>query len=240
MWTWFRTPQGHIASAFELAKDAHALILENKDKTSPCNLPDRDLEGYADMYSRADVGEDDINSVRPDWLDRSHNMDFYLRPGETILRTQENQGRFHLSAGWLSFKKNFGKEWHGTPRERYGLLRTFGNGRWIYEPQLGEEYSDFAAGVWEKEGVRQNGSGLVGAGFATFRMQSPYPFAGVPNLDGDNISTSNGVWLDLAGNGDVRVEVTNPEGQWQSVYACNREFDERVDITTLWCRGMSV
>lgn len=233
MWSWFRTPQGHIASAFELARNAHALIVDNQNKSTPCNLPDRDLPGYANGYSKADVGENDINSVRPDWFDRSHNMDFHLRPGETILRTQENQGRFVMPTGWLTFKKNFEKEWHGTPRERYGLLRTFGNGRWIYEPNLSSKYRDVAMGVWEKKGVRQNASGLAGAGHAVFRMQSPYPFAGVPDWTDGKVTTASGIWLEMAGEGKIRAEITNPEGQWQTVCSCDGPFDEKIDVTSL-------
>jgi hypothetical protein len=32
MWSWFRTPQGHLASAYELACNARALIVENQNK----------------------------------------------------------------------------------------------------------------------------------------------------------------------------------------------------------------
>ena len=233
MWSWFRTPQGHVASAFELSNNARALIFENKNKSNPCNLPDRELEGYADMYSRAEKDDKDITSLRPDWADRSHNMDFRLRPGETILRTSENQGRFVMPQDWTEFKEKFDREWHGTPRERFNPFRSFGNGRWIYEPNLSEKYKDFAEGVWEKKGVRQRGYGLSGAGFATFRVQSPYPFAGVPDWKGPKITSSSGVWIEVAGEGNVTVEITNPEGGWQTVYTCDKPFDERVDVTEI-------
>lgn len=233
MWTWFRTPAGHIASAFELSQNAKALILDNKNKSSPCNLPDRDLEGYAEMCSRADVGDSDINTVRPDWCDRSHNMDFQLRPGETIIRTQENQGRFILPGDWLGYLEKFVKEWHGVPRERYGLLRTFGNGRWIYEPNLSNKYADFAAGVWEQKGIQQTEEGLAGLGHATFRIQSPHPFAGVPDWSMGRVTTSNGVWLRVEGQGDVRVEMTDPEGVWQTVFTDSGAFNKQFDVTSM-------
>ncbi len=232
MWSWFRTSEGHVASAFELACNAHALIVQNQDKSNPCNLPDRDLEGYANMYSRADKGESDINSVRPDWACRGHNMDFCLRPGEAIVRTEENQGRFIMPEAWRQFREKFGKEWHGTPRERYEPHRTFGNGRWIYQPDLSSASRDFELGAWDSQGVRQDADGLVGAGSATFRMQSPYPFAGVPDWKGEKITSSSGVWLEVAGEG-VRVEITDPEGQWQTVYTCDKPFDERLDMTEM-------
>jgi hypothetical protein len=231
MWSWFRTPQGHLASAYELACNARALIVENQNKANPCNLPDRSLEDYADMYSKAEKGDGDIASVRPDWYERSHTMDFHLRPGETIIRTQENQGRFILPKGWLEFKEKFQREWHQMPRERFDPFRTFGNGRWIYEPKLSEKYRDFAAGVWEKNGVRTRSYGLGGVGYATFRIQCPYPFAGVPDWTKPNLPAGNGVWLEVAGEGAVRVDVTDPEGQWQTVYAADKPFEEKIDIT---------
>ncbi len=233
MWSWFRTPEGHVASAYELSQNARALIVENQNKSKPCNLPDRDLEGYADMYSRAEVANGDIASVRPDWMDRSHNMDFHLRPGETILRTSENQGRFVMPKNWTEFKEKFNREWHGHPRERFAPFRSLGNGRWIYEPNLSDKYKDFAAGVWEKKGVRQRGYGLSGAGHATFRIQCPYPFAGIPDWKAAEVPASNGVWVEVAGEGRVTVDVTDPEGNWQTVYACDKPFDEKVDITSI-------
>jgi hypothetical protein len=233
MWSWFRTPAGHVASAFELSNDARALILDNKNKSSPCNLPDRDLEGYADMYSRAEKDDKDITSVRPDWADRSHCMDFHLRLGETILRTSENQGRFVMPLSWIESMDKFAREWHGVPRERYEPFRTFGNGRWIYEPNLSEKSKDFAAGVWEKKGIRQRGYGLSGDGYATFRIQCPYPFAGIPDITKANLPAGNGAWVDVAGEGPVCVDVTTPEGGWQTVYTCDKPFEERVDITDI-------
>lgn len=231
MWSWFRTPQGHVASAWELCNDAHALIVANQSKSNPCNLPDRSLEGYADMYSKAEKGDGELKSIRADWGIRAHNMDFHLRPGETLIRTEENQGRFVMPQDWVEYKGKFEREWHGMPRERFEPRRSFGNGRWIYEPKLGRSCGDFAAGVWEQEGVRQGDEGLAGAGSATFRMQSPYPFAGVPDWKSGKVTVSSGVWLEVAGRGPVEVEVTDPEGAWRKVYSCDKAFDERIDIT---------
>lgn len=233
MWSWFRTPAGHVASAYELSQNAKALIVDNKNKSNPCNLPDRSLEGYADMYSRAKVANGDIACIRPDWFERSHNMDFRLRPGETILRTSENQGRFVMPQNWVDYKSKFEREWHGHPRERFAPFRSFGNGRWIYEPNLSDQYRDFRAGVWSSEGVRQDSEGLVGAGSATFRMQSPYPFCGIPDWKTGKVTTSSGVWLEVGGQGGITVDVTDPEGNWQTVYTCQGPFDEKVDITAI-------
>jgi len=231
MWTWFRTPAGHIASAYELAKDAQALILENPNKSNPCNLPDRSLEDYAAMYAKCETVDDRVKDIRPDWLIRAHNMDFRLRPGETLIRSQQNQGRFHMPREWKKFMERFPHEWHGHPRERFEPFRTFGNGRWIYEPNLAAGFRDFAEGVWQREGLKQDDAGLVGPGSATFRIQSPYPFCGIPNWQGEEITASDGVWLDVAGTGPIEVCLTDPEGNWAAVFGSSGSFDERIDIT---------
>jgi hypothetical protein len=160
-------------------------------------------------------------------------MDFQLRPGETILRTSENQGRFVMPKNWTEFKGKFEREWHGHPRERFEPFRSLGNGRWIYEPNLSDKYKDFAAGAWANDGLRQDAAGLAGAGSATFRIQCPYPFAGIPDWKDPNIPASNGVWVDVAGQGGVAVAVTDPEGTWQTVYVGDKAFDEKIDITNI-------
>ncbi|MEI8241734.1 MAG: hypothetical protein WCI17_00555 [bacterium] len=84
MWTWFRNPAGQIASAYELARESKALIVDNPCKSSPCNLPDRSLNDYATMFTAAPVvdAEQRIKGVWPLTTARRHSMDFLLRPGE--------------------------------------------------------------------------------------------------------------------------------------------------------------
>jgi hypothetical protein len=112
MWTWFRMPGGHIAGVDELAENARTLIVDNTAKSSPCNLPDRTLDDYARMYDGAKA------SVFPAWATRAHTMDFRLRPGEMLVRSQEHAGRFHLPQSWQDHLAGRHKaEWQGVPRD---------------------------------------------------------------------------------------------------------------------------
>ncbi|MFH1023231.1 MAG: hypothetical protein V1809_07555 [Planctomycetota bacterium] len=233
MWTWFRTPEGHIASAAELARNPEALILKNPNKSNPCDLPDRRLEDYAAMYKNLSTTGDEVTEIFPPWNIRGHTMDFHLRPGETLIRSQGNAGRYHLPKSWMAYREKFSSEWKGSPRERYEPFRTFGNGRLIYTPSLSAKYRDFTLGVWEREGVSQDRNGLVGPGSAVFRMQSPYPFCGKPDWTGDRITCADGAWLDLAGEGTITAEIQDSEGKWIPVVSANGKWDGKTDITAL-------
>jgi len=234
MWTWFRTPEGHIASAAELARQPEALILHNTNRSNPCNLPDRSLEDYAKMYARTKVVDDHVEQIGPPWHIRAHHMDFHLRPGETLIRSQRHDGRFHLPRGWVANQSKYRREWKGHPRERYEPFRTFGNGRWIYEPNLSAAGDGQDTGLWEPTDLTQDAAGMVGPGSATWRIHSPYPFCGIPDCDGERITHRDGVWLALAGRGPLRAELTDPEGRWSAVLEVPAgPFARTVDVTDL-------
>lgn len=230
MWTWFRTPEGHIAGVDELAQDSRRLILENRKRSNPCNLPDRNLEDYARMYEKARTGA----SVFPLWANRAHTMDFALRPGETLIRSQAHEGRFHMPVAWKELRAgSAGHEWQGIPRERYAPFRTVGNGRWVYAPDLTDATWDFERGVWSRQGLTQDESGLVGPGTAVFRVHSPYPFCGIPDPAQPGVPASNGVWITVAGKGAVTIDVTDPEGQFVTVARADGSVEVRTDVTGL-------
>jgi len=253
MWTWFRAPEGHIASAYELATDASKLIAENNNRSQPCNLPDRKLEDYARMYADTQTVDGHVQDIWPHWSSRAHTMDFYLRPGESMSRSQTQNGRFHMPQEWKTLLDRYKSEWRfGMPHERYEPFRTFGNGTWTYAPNLCARYHDFVRGVWEHSGVTQTDGGLEcifpsplrgkgpraakpnegvrgspgpGPGTATFRVLSPYPFCGRPDWSGDRVISRDGVWLEFISRGDVRAEVTDAEGAWQPVDASSGSAD---------------
>jgi len=236
MWTWFRTPAGHIASPAALATNPEALILDNADRSDPCDLPDRKLADYAAMYAQTKVVDGHVKGIGPPWHIRAHAMDFHLRPGETLIRSQDHQGRFHMPQAWVANMDKWRREWKGSPRERYEPFRSFGNGRWIYEPALTADSGDFEAGVWAPSDLARDEAGLVGTGSCTWRIYSPYPFCGIPTVRGDRVTHADGVWLTLAGAGQVRAEVTDPEGEWVEVCSTGAgqdRFDLRTDITGL-------
>ncbi|HYF52261.1 MAG TPA: hypothetical protein VEJ63_22830 [Planctomycetota bacterium] len=233
MWTWFRTPEGHIASAYELATNASQLILENNNRSNPCNLPDRKLEDYTRMYASAETHDGEVKGIWPHWGMRAHTMDFYLRPGESMSRSQTHTGRFHMPQSWKPLMSQYASEWkHGQPHERYAPFRTFGNGTWTYAPNLSARYRDFSAGVWEHSNIKQTDAGLESPsteGVAVFRVLSPYPFCGRPDWSGEKITSRDGVWLECVSQGAVRAEISTAEGGWQSVEIAGG----RADITAL-------
>lgn len=231
MWTWFRTPDGYIAGAFELAANPQQLIVDNTDKSDPCCLPDRSLESYAGTYAGCERDGDDISVVAPDYGIAAHHMDFCLRPGETLIRSQKAEGRFPMPAAWLRSIDAHSKEWHGYPRERYAPFRSYGNGRWIYEPDLHAGYADVRAGLWEPTELRQTDAGLAGPGSAVIRIQSPYPFCGIPAIDGAHVKHRDGVWIEVSGHGVASIELTDAAGAWISVAEWSGDFNQRVDIT---------
>ena len=231
MWTWFRTPRGHIASAYELACDPQGLILNNTNRSNPCNLPDRNLKDYAGMYATVKTTNDHVAEIWPPWETHAHTMDFALRPGETLIRSQRNEGRFPFPQSWKAATREFAHEWTGQPRERYAPFRTFGNGRWIYEPKLSSNFADFAAGVESRRGITQDDAGLHGAGQCVFSFQSPYPFVGIPDPSGAIVRHHDGAWLSLRAQGDVKVEITDPLGQWIPIPVSATGAVETVDIT---------
>lgn len=235
MWTWFRTPEGHVASGAELAQNAHQLILENENKSAPCNLPDRSLENYAAMYDKTEVKDGELTCFWPRFAIRGHTMDFRLRPGETLIRSQRRHGRIHMSKDWVKSTETFSSEWVGHPRERYAPHRTYGNGRWIYAPVLGAGFVDVDEGLWEPSDLSRRDDGLGGPGSATFRILSPYPFCGIPQYDTDGATHSDGVTIEVDGQGEIRVEVTDAEGNWREVIAENGSVEARADISQMMC-----
>lgn len=230
MWTWFRTPEGHLAGIDELSQAPRALILDNHDRSDPCNLPDRRLDDYARMYEEA--GRKDP-CIFPFWAARAHTMDFALRPGETLIRSQGDSGRCIIPGAWkANMEGQYRSEWkHGRPRERFEPLRTYGNGRWIYRPDLTARTRDVELGAWSRDGVDQDGEGLIGPGSIVFRIQSPYPFCGIADLTKPGFPAADGVHLEATGTGALRIEVSDAEGGFVEVATRSGTFTERIDIT---------
>ncbi len=228
---WFRAPEGHIAGACELARNPYDLIVTNRNKSIPGNLSDRDLAGYAEMYAQADMRDGQPAGVWPHRATRAHAMDFALRPGETLVRSQRSEGRFPYPESWRRLARDFPAEWRGEPREREPPFRACGNGRWIYEPCLSAESRDFAAGVRERVGLAQTADGLVGAGQCVIPFVSPYPFVARPDVSGLHIAYRDGAWITVRASGNVRLEISDPLGNWQPVPVAATGAEERLDVS---------
>ncbi|PCJ52244.1 MAG: hypothetical protein COA79_24255 [Planctomycetota bacterium] len=239
MWTWFRNKEGEIASAYELTTDARELIYVSENKSNPCNLPDRNLDDYSNMFSNAVVEDGDIASTWPDHCAKAHTMDFYLRPGESIERSEVPQGRHHMPDRFVTLMKNYASKgveaWKGYPEERYPPFRTYANGKLIYSPKLNSAYKDYSVGVWQSEGVELLETGLKSISginsYASFRIQSPYVMCGKPTVKGDHVQSSDGVNLLIAGEGEIKLFINTSEKEWDCVAKFNGSFEESIDIT---------
>ena len=231
MWAWFRHPDGHIASPYELAKNPQALITDNPNRSDPCHMPDRKVEGFAEMYAACATEGDHIRDIFPPWLDQAHAMDFHLRPGETLVRSQTQQGCYYLPAAWKKLMSEHAQEWNGFPRERFPAHRTFGNGRWIYAPDLTDASDDFRFACWGEGTLQPGRHGLTGPGESVIRIQSPYVFCGRPEFQGDRVLTRDGVWLEFSGEGTLKIELDTPERTWTTLVDGAGTHAARLDIT---------
>ena len=163
------------------------------------------------------------DKVRVHGETRAHTMDFALRPGEKLIRSQRNEGRFPL----LMSTQTGGAGARGTP------YLSCGNGRWIYEPNLTAGYLDFAAGVRERIGLSQTAEGLVGGGQCVIPFVSPYPFVSHPEDAKDHTVYRDGAWITIRASGDVTLDISDPLGNWTSVPVAAGGVLEKIDISPL-------
>ena len=164
------------------------------------------------------VPPDTTPALRACGESHAHTMDFVLRPGETLIRSQRHEGR----APRLAIATN-------APPPL--PLHAWGNGRWIYEPKLTAGYLDFAAGVRERSGLTQTADGLCGAGQCVIPFVTPYPFVARPTEGGG--PGRAGAWITLLAAGDVTIEINDALGQWTSVPVVAGGTVEKIDISPL-------
>jgi hypothetical protein len=187
----FRRDDGTLASMAAAREDASLW----KDR-GPLFFPNDSLESTRAIYQRTPVHH------YHGFNQSGHTMDFVLRQGESLTRWWKPQGgRWHHAreydqVPWL--RKLIEEEPPGPkPNHRHFTVHNYANGRFVYEPDLTDESSDFEDGAYDSENVRPGPEGLAlaspGEGYAIFEVRTPYvivPVVGRLETTGDDREAS--------------------------------------------------
>jgi hypothetical protein len=168
----FRRPDGSLASMAEAKRDESLW----KGPNDPRFFPLDPLPAVRNTYAQTVV------DPYYDYHSGGHTMDYVLRQGETFTRWWKPQ-----SGRWLHVP-----EYNQPPvralieREPRGpkckhpdwTIHTYGNGRFVYQPDLTDRSADFEDGAYDSENVRCSSQGLTlrttGQGRAVVEIHSPY------------------------------------------------------------------
>jgi hypothetical protein len=213
----FRQPGGTLASFADARKDAQLWT-----GRGPLFFPNDDLERTRRIYASTPY------YYHYGFHQTGHTMDYVLRQGESFTRWWKPQGgRWHHLPKY--HEGDFMRRLIETPprgpapNHRHFSVHNYGNGRFVYRPNLTSESSDFADGVDDCENVVPGPEGLVltgqGSGYATFEVRTPYII--VPKVNRlettDDDCEASVVEIDATG---VSLSVSLDGGiSWQSIPA---------------------
>jgi len=226
--------QAVIASHEECIADP-TLVSRQQNPSKPYYLPDRPPEAMAKLYEVTP-------SCDRAYAELAHTMDFALRPGERLERHTFHEGKWIWFSNYNEFKRRWPSEWKDDgPWERFPPHRRFGNGQWVYEPNLTSAFRDFEAGVLDADGIepRENGATATRAGSPScvFEFNSPYPFTGTPAREGketprDGCIAEAAIVIGKGSAARIRMAV-DPDLPWFTVWE-SREAGRhplRLDLT---------
>ena len=168
----FRRPDGSLAS-FEEARNDPGLW----SNRGPLFFPNDDLERVRKIYEKTP------SYCHYGFHQTGHTMDYRLRQGESFKRWWTPQGgRWHHLPSYHEgefMRRLIEKEPRGpAPNHRHFTIHNYGNGRFVYRPDLKASSTDFSDGVYDHRNVVPGTNGLVrkgdGDGYAIFEIQTPY------------------------------------------------------------------
>jgi len=224
--------EAHVAAVAECAADP-SLISAQRNPSEPYYVSDRTPEKMAGLYASFGPGG-------PPFDDQSLTMDFALRPGETLERHAVPQYRWIWFDNYTESRRRYGREWNQAgPWERHKPHRTYGNGRWVYAPDLTDKSGDFDAGVLEAHGMEASARGVISAArgrqWCVFDFDSPWVFAGVPGAEGDG-PPEEGCRLDAvvtmassSSTSRIRMAV-EPDRPWFTLWESRRRGRQKVSL----------
>jgi len=168
----FRRPDGTLASFEESRTDP--TLWTNRGSLF---FPNDDLQQVRKIYAATPV------YYHYGFHQTGHTMDYVLRQGETFTRWWTPQGGrwHHLPAYHQSdfMRRLIETEPRGpAPNHRHFTVHNYGNGRFVYRPNLKGPSTDFADGVYDSRNVVPGKHGLTlkepGQGHAVFEVRTPY------------------------------------------------------------------
>lgn len=169
----FQSPDGTLRSLEEARRDNTLWERERGPRFFP-------MDDLAKLHKQfVDSKVEHRYSVAP----AGHTMDFVLRRGEKFTRWWQPQGgRWLLSpddAKDKARKELLEREPRGPKSKHAEFSRhTYGNGQFIYEPNLTGNAADFEDGVFDSHNVAVTDKGITlikpGDGWAIFEVRSPY------------------------------------------------------------------
>ncbi len=168
----FRRPDGTLAS-FEQSRTDPTLWVNR----GPLFFPNDDLEHVRKVYAATPF------YCHYGFHQTGHTMDYVLRQGETFTRWWTPQGgRWHHLAAYHEdqfVRRLIETEPRGpAPNHRQFTVHNYGNGRFVYRPNLKAPSTDFEDGAYDSKNVAPGAEGLTvsrGAdGYAVFEVHTPY------------------------------------------------------------------
>ena len=175
------------------------------------------------------------------WHKNGHTMDFVLRPGESLTRYWDPQGRwFHPwpTAGGFNMdflRRRFEADPRGLKSKHPGWSKwTHGNGEWVYTPRLREGFADLEQGAHEMEGVALTQRGVEAAedGFVSFAVHTPYIIVGEVDQIGPPSKIHGAAILTYQSLGPTTVCVSVDDGfTWQTVGGTTGKDVTTIDLT---------
>jgi hypothetical protein len=211
----FRRPDGTLASFADARADACLWT-----GRGPLFFPNDDLERTRGIY------ESTPYYYHYGFHQTGHTMDYVLRQGESFTRWWTPQGgRWHHLPAY--HEGEFMRRLIETPprgpapNHRHFTVNDYGNGRFVYHPNLTSDATDFADGVYDAENVLPESAGLVpatpGGGYATFAVRTPYII--VPKVNRletrDDDCDASVVEIDATG---VRLAISRDHGRsWEPI-----------------------
>ncbi len=223
----FRRPDGTLASFEESRTDAGLWV-----NRGPLFFPNDDLEHVRKIYEATPF------YCHYGFHQTGHTMDYVLRQGETFTRWWSPQGgRWHHLPSY--HKSDFmhrliEKEPRGpAPNHRHFTVHNYGNGRFVYRPNLTARSTDFADGVYDSRNIVVGKNGLTlnesEQGYAVFEIRTPYiivPKVGELESTEDDCEAS-AVEIDATG-ASLAVSLDNGI-TWKPVVTV--DGPERLDLT---------